>query len=148
MSPEAALVVVLSAVIATALLGTLWRSRQGLRRGVQPGLVYSAGDLGSELPLGPRGTVVLFRSATCSQCPSARRIIADRLTSTAGIASVEVDLSEATDLAASLRILQTPTIFVLDRDGLLLGRIGGVPRPAELDALIAPLREGTLSRVH
>ena len=49
---------------------------------------------------------------------------------------IEVDLTHRADLARDLRILQTPTIFALDADGVLRTRFGGAPRREHVLAAI------------
>lgn len=141
MSPELALGTVLGLLSMATMLGAVWRSRQGVVRDAEPGLVLTPETLQTRSDFGTQGTLVLFTSANCAQCPSARRLLQTRLSDEPGLALVEVDLTARTDLTADLHILQTPTVFVLDGNGLVLGRIGGVPRLAELEGLLIPLIE-------
>jgi len=82
--------------------------------------------------LGERATVVQVSSAFCAPCRAARTV-ADRVASTAaGVRHVEVDVAGHEDLAAALRIASTPTVFVLDPEGVVRERLEGVPRLAWL----------------
>ncbi len=50
----------------------------------------------------------------------------------------EVDVAERPDVARELGVMRTPTVVAFDRSGRELLRVTGVPRPAELEARIAP----------
>ncbi len=53
------------------------------------------------------------------------------------MAHVEVDLTNRGDLAREHGILTTPTVFLLDADGVLRTRFAGAPRRAELATALA-----------
>jgi hypothetical protein len=49
---------------------------------------------------------------------------------------VQVDAESHLDEVRELDVRRTPTLFYLGRDGRLIGRSSGAPRPDELTALI------------
>jgi len=133
-----------TAVLAAALLVTAvaawWlRTRNGavgsvdderegtvqavLRRvGVQPG----AADL----------TVVQFSTAFCAPCRATKARLEQLRTTRPGLAVVQVDAESHLEAVRELDVRRTPTLFYLDRDGALIGRSSGAPRPQELTALV------------
>jgi hypothetical protein len=49
---------------------------------------------------------------------------------------VEIDAESQLDAVRAFDVRRTPTLFYLGRDGSLLGRSSGAPRPDELTALV------------
>ena len=89
--------------------------------------------------LGRRATVVQFSTDHCARCPGVHRMLAELAGGREGVAHLDVDLTRRADLAGRFRILQTPTLLVLDADGVPRSRIAGAPARAvvvaELDRL-------------
>lgn len=89
--------------------------------------------------LGPRATIVQFSTEYCARCPAVHRMLADVSAGREGVVHLDVDLTRRADLADRFRILQTPTLLVLDADGVARSRIAGAPARAvvlaELDRL-------------
>lgn len=126
MPVQFALILLAVLVAATAGAGWLLRARQGRARQVATNALDLSGvDAG---PLGERATLVQFSTELCARCPQVRRLLHAVSAENDGVAFAEVDLTHRPDLAARLHILQTPTVFVLDADGLVHTRFGGVPR--------------------
>jgi thiol-disulfide isomerase/thioredoxin len=92
------------------------------RLGVQPG----AADL----------TVVQFSTAFCAPCRATKARLEQLRTTRPGLAVVHVDAESHLDEVRELDVRRTPTLFYLDRDGELVGRSSGAPRPGELTALV------------
>ena len=93
-----------------------------------------AEQLGEDL--GTDATFVQFSSAVCAPCRATRRLLTDVVKDTPSVAHVEVDAETRLDLVESLNITRTPTVVLLDRDGVVRHRIVGTPRkPHLLDAL-------------
>jgi thiol-disulfide isomerase/thioredoxin len=93
-----------------------------------------AEQLGEDL--GTDATFVQFSSAVCAPCRATRRLLTDVIKDTPSVAHVEVDAETRLDLVESLNITRTPTVVLLDRDGVVRHRIVGTPRkPHLLDAL-------------
>ncbi|PFG41219.1 thiol-disulfide isomerase/thioredoxin [Georgenia soli] len=82
--------------------------------------------------LGARATVVQVSSAFCAPCRAARTVAARVAATAEGVRHVEVDVAGHETLAADLRVVSTPTVLVLDADGVVRERLEGVPRLAWL----------------
>jgi thioredoxin-like negative regulator of GroEL len=132
-------IVVVAALAVTAVAAWWLRTRNGavgsvdderegtaqavLRRlGVQPG----AADL----------TVVQFSTAFCAPCRATKARLEQLRTTRPGLAVVQVDAESHLEAVRELDVRRTPTLFYLDRDGALIGRSSGAPRPQELTALV------------
>ncbi|MWB97984.1 thioredoxin family protein, partial [Agromyces seonyuensis] len=93
----------------------------------------------SDDDLGEAATLVQFTSEFCAQCGGAARRLDQVAGDYAGVRRVEVDLTDAPEIAAHFRVLQTPTTLILDAAGTPVARIGGLPRAeavrAHLDRL-------------
>ena len=81
-------------------------------------------------------TVVQFSTAFCGPCRATRFRLQQLQATRPGLAHVDVDAESHLDAVRELDVRRTPTLFYLDRDGRLLGRSSGAPRPAELTALV------------
>jgi len=138
---------VTGAVIAlAAVLGLLWRSRRGRGREVA-GQAFAIGSLPGLAELAPGATLVQFSTEYCASCPATRRHLDRIARERDGVRHLDIDLTERPELASELRILQTPTVFVLDGAGRLIRRFGGAPRREELAAVLddlVPLPEWSL----
>ena len=139
-------VLVVVVVLLTATAFGLWRMRQdGRIRGVDPsgsgpadeldpGSRLSAADL--ETSLGERATLVQFSTAFCQPCRATRRVLAQVAEQVPGVAHVEIDAESHLDLVRRLDVRRTPTVFVLDADGVIVRRAVGAPRPADVVAAL------------
>jgi thiol-disulfide isomerase/thioredoxin len=103
-------------------------------RGRDEGQRLGADRLGSEL--GERATLVQFSSAFCAPCRATRRILGDVAGMVPGVTHVEIDAEARLDLVRELGILKTPTVLVLDADGHVVRRAGGLPRKADVIAAL------------
>jgi thiol-disulfide isomerase/thioredoxin len=81
-------------------------------------------------------TVVQFSTAFCGPCRATRARIRQLQATRPGLAYLHVDAESHLDAVRELDVRGTPTLFYLDRDGVLLGRSSGAPRPGELRALV------------
>ncbi|MFC4223222.1 TlpA family protein disulfide reductase [Lysinibacter cavernae] len=97
------------------------------------GLSRSADSWGSRI------TLLQFSTEICAKCPATRRLLGAIADERPDVQHAEVDLTHRPDLAATHRILQTPTVFVLDAEGRLLHRIGGAPTAATVTNILEPL---------
>jgi len=102
-----------------------------------PGLGTTAvlQDLGAR-PQDADLTVVQFSTAFCAPCRATRARLQQLQTTRPGLAYVDVDAEENLDAVRELDVRRTPTLFYLARDGRLIGRSSGAPRPEELTALV------------
>jgi thiol-disulfide isomerase/thioredoxin len=122
-------VAVLGALIALAtLLGVFWQSSQGrVRAGI--GRIV-------DVELGDRATLLQLSTEICAPCRSTARVL-DEL-SDDRVRHVEVDIADRPDLVTRFNVLQTPTTFILDRNGAVRARIGGAVRR---DVILAELEK-------
>jgi thiol-disulfide isomerase/thioredoxin len=81
-------------------------------------------------------TVVQFSTAFCGPCRTTRARLQRLQATRPGLAHVSVDAESHLDAVRALDVRRTPTLFYLDREGRLLGRSSGAPRPEELSALV------------
>ncbi len=133
--------VVLVAVLVLCAAAAWWlRTRDGVvRAGAER--ADADGEVAVLRRLGVRPdaadlTVVQFSTSTCAPCRVTRaqleRLRADR----PGLAVVHVDAEQHLDAVRELDVRRTPTLFYVGRDGALVGRSSGAPRPDELTALV------------
>lgn len=145
-------VAVLVCVLAVAtVLGLALRSRTGRARTVQSEPTNSTGrarttsrttsttadGLAPAEAFGTRATLVQFSTPTCARCPGTRRQLDALAGQHDGVARLEIDVAERTEVASRYNVLQTPTVLLVDADGAVRTRFGGPPRPAELSAALA-----------
>ncbi len=81
-------------------------------------------------------TVVQFSTAFCGPCRSTKARLEQLRAGRPGLAVVHVDAESHLDEVRALDVRRTPTLFYLSRDGALLGRSSGAPRPDDLSALV------------
>src|SRR5689334_18677941 len=81
-------------------------------------------------------TVVQFSTAFCAPCRATRARLQQLQSTRPGLAHVEIDAESQLDAVRALDVRRTPTLFYLGRDGSLIGRSSGAPRPDELTALV------------
>jgi thiol-disulfide isomerase/thioredoxin len=122
-----AIVLVGLVALATAL-GLVWRATQGR-------VSRSAGRV-DDIELGDRATLLQLSTEVCAPCRATARVL-DAL-SDDQVRHVEVDITERPDLVSRFNVLQTPTTFILDRDGIVRARIGGAVRR---DIILAELEK-------
>jgi thiol-disulfide isomerase/thioredoxin len=82
--------------------------------------------LGAE-SLGEVATLLQFSTELCARCPGVHRTLDSIASARQGVRHLDVDLTHRPDIAKHFHILQTPTTLVLDRDGVVQTRFGGVP---------------------
>jgi thiol-disulfide isomerase/thioredoxin len=132
------LVALLVAVAAASALG-FWLRGSGRRlANPTPAAVdvprLGRDDLGADL--GARATLVQFSSAFCQPCRATRRILNDVSRDVAGVAHVEIDAESHLDLVRRLDVRRTPTVLVLDADGMVVRRASGQPRRVDVIAAL------------
>lgn len=118
--------VLIAAVAATLAFG-VWRvwSDGRFRRTTRP--AAAPVDLGLDLDLGERATLLQFSSAFCAPCRATRRILSEVADLVPGVVHVELDAEHHLDVVRRLGILRTPTTLVLDASGAELTRATGAP---------------------
>ena len=129
-----------AALVGTALVAWLLRRRDGALRarpaqeqaGPERVVLERLGVRPAEADL----TVVQFSTAFCGPCRTTRARLRHLQTTRPGLGYVHVDAESHLDAVRELDVRRTPTLFYLRRDGSLLGRSSGAPRPEELTALV------------
>ena len=81
-------------------------------------------------------TVVQFSTAFCGPCRATKARLRQLQATRPGLAVVQVDAESHLQEVRELDVRRTPTLFYLDREGRLIGRASGAPRPEELTALV------------
>lgn len=99
-----------------------------------PASPFQLTDLGAML--GARATFVQFSSAFCQPCRATRATLTHLALAEDGVAYIEIDAESRLDLVRRVGVTRTPTTFVLDDAGRVVGRATGVLR---LDAARAAL---------
>ncbi|WP_454228903.1 thioredoxin family protein [Propioniciclava flava] len=128
--------VLLGAVVVALSFGLYRHLTDGRARLVAASSVphLDATVLGRDL--GDHATFVQFSSTVCAPCRATRALLADVTAARPGVVHIEVDAETRLDLVERFGIMRTPTVLLLDSDGLVRQRIVGAPRKAEvLDAL-------------
>ena len=147
-------VVILIVVLLAATAFGLWRRRvDGRMRDTADGRPVPLGDgdaevgmdeaLGEALtalilgvPLGSEATLVQFSTAFCQPCRATRRILDEVAAMVEGVVHVEIDAEAHLDLVRHLDIRRTPTVLILDSDGVIRKRASGLPRKVDVIAAV------------
>jgi thiol-disulfide isomerase/thioredoxin len=130
--------VVFAALAVTAGVAWWLRTRDGAVRASAAGASPSNPAferLGVD-PAGAELTVVQFSTAFCGPCRATKARLQQMQATRPGLAVVHVDAESHLDEVRELDVRRTPTLFYLGRDGRLIGRSSGAPRPDELIALV------------
>jgi thiol-disulfide isomerase/thioredoxin len=139
--------VLVAALVVTAVAAWWLRTRDGAVRELGP---EESGPLASEAltvqaatfdrlgvrPTEAELTVVQFSTAFCGPCRATKARLQQLQATRPGLAVVQVDAESHLQEVRDLDVRRTPTLFYLDRDGALIGRSSGAPRPEELTALV------------
>ncbi|MET7551617.1 thioredoxin family protein [Streptomyces sp. NBC_01724] len=130
------LVVCVAVLVLASIFGVVQAARSGrLRSRPTDGAVrLSAAEIGAEM--GERVTLLQFSTAVCQPCRATRRMLAEVAATVPGAVHVEIDAEARLELVRRLEILRTPTVFVLDPTGRVVGRASGQPRRADVIAAI------------
>ena len=91
-------------------------------------------------PLGQVATLVQFSSAFCQPCRATRLLLDGIAKRVDGVTHIEIDAESHLDLVRELNVTRTPTTFILDKTGVIVGRAVGLPKRDEVLAWISPLR--------
>ena len=138
-SPLIAVAVLAGLLVVATGAGLLLR-RTGTLRGTTEESV-TAQDLGVA-SIGSSATLLQLSTSFCSPCRTTARLLTGVVANRDGVAHIEVDLEQRPELADRFRVLQTPTTLLLDADGVVRGRIGGVPNGESLDRELDALVKG------
>jgi thiol-disulfide isomerase/thioredoxin len=135
-------IAVLVTLAVAAVVGTLWRVRDGRFRSRRAASASSSavdGALLAELgvELGERATLLQFSSAFCQPCRATRRILARVSESVPGVTHVDVDAEANLAAVRALGISSTPTTLILDGLGRERQRATGTPRLEQVLAAVS-----------
>ena len=130
-----------AALVLTAVAAWWLRTRDGAVRAPAPEGDDVGGPRAVLERLGARPqeaelTVVQFSTAFCAPCRATRARLQQLQTTRPGLAYLDVDAESELEAVRELDVRRTPTLFYLRRDGSLVGRSSGAPRPEELTALV------------
>jgi len=139
MNPFEAIGLLFALLVATTLLGVVWRARQGRVARVTGDIIVPA-DVATTLDFGPAATLLQFSTELCARCPGTRRLLATVAESRPGVVHVDVDLTHRADLANRYSILQTPTTLILDGAGRVRARVGGAPDRAKINEALDSIK--------
>jgi thiol-disulfide isomerase/thioredoxin len=128
-------VAVLVALVLTGAAAWWLRTRNGAVREVVAN-VHPVFDRLGVRPADADLTVVQFSTAFCGPCRATKARLLQLQATRPGLAVVQVDAESHLEEVRELDVRRTPTLFYLGRDGALIGRSSGAPRPEELTALV------------
>ncbi|WP_062298932.1 thioredoxin family protein [Demequina maris] len=136
-------IIIVVAILAVATGAALWwRQRQGVVREVERAGALSSATLGAKR--GYHATFVQFSTPMCAKCPPTAQLLRRIAEEDPRVVHIEIDAAERLDLARELEIMRTPTILLLDGDGVVVSRISGAPSEQQArDALAGVPRTGT-----
>lgn len=143
------IVVLVVALLVTVLAAVVISSRNGRFTPVPAAPQSSASEPSERLtaetigaPLGELATLVQFSSAFCTPCRATRALLTDIAGRTDGVEMVEIDAESHLDLVRELGIMRTPTVLVLDVDGVVTTRASGQPQRAQVMSAISAASAG------
>ncbi|MET0734034.1 MAG: thioredoxin family protein [Microbacterium sp.] len=119
-------------LVATVALGVFVRWRQGQPRRHIPHEIVEPHRLGAD-SLGSVATLLQFSTELCARCPGVHRTLAAFAEGREGVRHLDIDVTYRPDIAKHFHVLQTPTTLILDRDGVVQTRFGGVPNREVLE---------------
>jgi len=82
--------------------------------------------------LGSDATLVQFSSAFCQPCRATRLLLEDVASSTPGVTHIEIDAEAHLDLVRAMGVTRTPTTFILNGHGDIVGKSVGLPKRLEV----------------
>ena len=133
-------------LLVTVALGIGLRLMQGRARRHVSHDVVGADLLGAE-SLGEQATLLQFSTDFCTRCPSVHRDLSRIAAEHPGVSHLDVDLTNRPDLAKQFHVLQTPTTLILDRDGVIQTRFGGVPGRGVVELELKRITRGSRASV-
>lgn len=123
--------VVIAAVLLALGFGGYRRITDGRARVAQAATErLDAGRLGGDL--GSEATFVQFSATVCAPCRATHRVLSDVSAERPGIAHIDLNAEARLDLVDEFGITRTPTVLVLDADGVVRHRIVGAARKNEV----------------
>lgn len=134
--------IVIAILVIASVAAVWWQRRQGVAHEVERAGALSSATLGAQR--GYHATFVQFSTPMCAKCPPTAALLQRIAAEDDRVVHVEIDAAERLDLARELEIMRTPTILLLDGDGVVVSRISGAPTEHQArEALAAVPRTGT-----
>ncbi|QIG38122.1 thioredoxin family protein [Microbacterium sp. 4R-513] len=140
MSLLGATIVLAVLLTATIAIGAYLRWQQNRPHRDIPHEVVQPERLGAD-SLGETATLLQFSTELCARCPGVHRTLSSVADSHPGVRHLDIDLTHRPDIARHFHVLQTPTTLILDRDGVIQTRFGGVPSRDVLELELNRLTE-------
>ena len=134
---ETGALVLAAALMLTGVAAWWLRTRNGaVTSSAEPGGLPPALHRLGVRPAEADLTVVQFSTAFCGPCRATKARLHQLQATRPRLSVIQVDAESHLVEVRELDVRRTPTLFYLGRDGGLIGRSSGAPRPEELTALI------------
>ncbi|MGV8911198.1 MAG: TlpA family protein disulfide reductase [Rhodoglobus sp.] len=143
------LTVLLGLVALATVLGLVWRARTGRiqRTRTTAAVEENRITIPGAAPFGTRVTLLQFSTEVCTPCKITHTLLSGLASElddgTGAVVHVDIDVTSRPEIANQFNLLQSPTTFILDGNGVLQARIGGAPKindvRAELDRMLGPV---------
>lgn len=134
-------------LLVTAAFAAWWRARDGRVTAVPSAGPAEQADRAAAADvvaaINPATPLVLveFTAPNCVPCATTKQILDGIAADRDEVSVASVDVADALDLARAHNILRAPTTLLVSAEGHLLGRVSGIPRDGELEALLDGTRE-------
>lgn len=128
------IILIVALLTATSLAYAWWSRRNGAVRIVDVPGALSSETLGAER--GFRATFVQFSTPMCAKCPGTATLLRQVASEYKDVNHIEIDASQRLDLARQFDIMRTPTVLVLNTDGVVVARMSGPPSVAQARAAL------------
>nr|WP_211160342.1 thioredoxin family protein [Microbacterium sp. MF43] len=137
-----ALVAIAALLALTVAVGVYLRWRQSQPHRHIAHEIVEPHRLGAD-KLGEVATLLQFSTELCARCPGVHRTLSAIADDHEGVRHLDVDLTHRPDIARHFHVLQTPTTLLLDRNGVVQTRFGGVPSREVLELELTRLTTET-----
>lgn len=137
-----ALVAIAALLALTVAVGVYLRWRQSRPQRHIAYEVVEPHRLGAD-GLGQVATLLQFSTELCARCPGVHRTLSAIADDHEGVRHLDVDVTHRPDITRHFHVLQTPTTLLLDRNGVVQTRFGGVPSREVLELELARLTTET-----
>jgi thiol-disulfide isomerase/thioredoxin len=131
--PERFLLLAAVLAVATAA-GLLLRRRDGRFRSTDGTVRVDLEEIGGASSA--HRTFLQVSAATCATCPQVARVLAQVADAADDVSHVEIRVEDHDALTRRLGVLRTPTVLLLDEDGVVLSRTSGPLRPEQARAAL------------
>jgi thiol-disulfide isomerase/thioredoxin len=122
--------IALAALALALAFGGYRRLTDGRARKVRTAPALDAARLGA--PLGSQATFVQFSATVCAPCRATHHVLSQVVADTDGVRHVDINAETRLDLVEEFGITRTPTVLLLDADGVIRNRIVGAARTSDV----------------